>query len=67
VVLVGTAHWDGLRDWIEEKLIAAKLIAAEDVLLLSITDDPAEAVRIVLDCYEENCAAVVDEAEAAAS
>ena len=67
VVLVGTAHWDGLRDWIEEKLIAAKLIAAEDVLLLSITDDPAEAVRIVLDCYEENCAAVVDDAEAAAS
>jgi uncharacterized protein (TIGR00730 family) len=57
VVLVGTAHWDGLRDWIEEKLIREKLIAPEDVMLLSLTDDPAEAVRIVLDCYEESCAA----------
>ncbi len=67
VVLVGRAHWDGLRDWIQEKLIAERLIAADDVLLLSLTDDPAEAVRLVLDCYEENCAAVVDDAEAAAS
>jgi len=57
VVLVGTAHWDGLRDWIEEKLIQEQLIAPEDVMLLSLTDDPAEAVRIVFDCYEESCAA----------
>jgi uncharacterized protein (TIGR00730 family) len=67
VVLIGSAHWNGLRDWIEDKLIAEQLIAAEDVLLLAITDDPAEAVRIVVDCYEHNCAAVIDDAEAAAS
>jgi uncharacterized protein (TIGR00730 family) len=66
VVLVGTAHWTGLRAWIEEKLIASKLISPEDVLLLSLTDDPAEAVRVVLDCYAANCAAVVGDAEAAA-
>ena len=62
VVLVGTEHWDGLRDWVEEKLIAP-----EDVLLLSMTDDPAEAVRIVLDCYERTCAHLIGDAEAAAS
>jgi uncharacterized protein (TIGR00730 family) len=67
VVLVGTAHWNGLRDWIEEKLIAQKLISPEDVLLLSVIDDPAEAVRIVLECYERNRAPVVEDAEAAAS
>jgi uncharacterized protein (TIGR00730 family) len=67
VVLVGTEHWHGLRSWIEEKLIEEKLIAEADVLLLSLTDDPAEAVRIVLDCYEQNCAHVIADAEAAAS
>jgi uncharacterized protein (TIGR00730 family) len=67
VVLVGTEHWHGLRRWIEEKLIGEKLIAPADLLLLSVTDDPAESVRIVLDCYERNCAHVIEDAEAAAS
>jgi uncharacterized protein (TIGR00730 family) len=66
VVLVGIEHWQGLRAWIEEKLIAEKLIAADDVLLLSLTDDPAEAVRIVLDCYEQSCAHAVVDPETAA-
>jgi uncharacterized protein (TIGR00730 family) len=67
VVLVGIEHWHGLRAWIEEKLIEEKLIAETDVLLLCLTDDPAEAVRIVQDCYEKNCAHVIEDAEAAAS
>jgi uncharacterized protein (TIGR00730 family) len=67
VVLVGTEHWRGLRGWIEEKLIDEQLIAPEDLLLLSLTNDPAETVRIVLDCYERNCAHVIEDAEAAAS
>jgi uncharacterized protein (TIGR00730 family) len=52
VVLVGTEHWSGLRDWVREKLIREKLISQEDVQLLSMTDDPAEAVRIVCDSYD---------------
>jgi uncharacterized protein (TIGR00730 family) len=67
VVLVGSAHWHGLQDWIEEKLIEEKMIAPADLLLLSLTDDPAEAVRIVLDCYHKNCAHVIADAERAAS
>jgi uncharacterized protein (TIGR00730 family) len=67
VVLVGTEHWRGLVRWIEEKLITEKMIAPEDLLLLSLTDGPAEAVRIVLDCHEKNCAHVIADAEVAAS
>jgi uncharacterized protein (TIGR00730 family) len=67
IVLVGTEHWRGLRAWIEEKLIAEELISPDDLLLLSVTDDPAQTVQIVLDCYERNCADVIAEAEAAAS
>jgi uncharacterized protein (TIGR00730 family) len=67
VVLVGTEHWRGLRAWIEEKLIAEKLIARDDLLLLSVTDDPEEVVQIVLDCYEQNCSHAIADVEAAAS
>jgi len=67
VVLVGTEHWRGLRRWMEEKLIDERLIAPDDLLLLSMTNGPAEAVRIVLDCYHRNCAHVIEDAEAAAS
>jgi predicted Rossmann-fold nucleotide-binding protein len=67
VVLVGIEQWRGLLSWIDEKLIDEKLIAPQDVLLLSMTDDPSETVRIVLDCYERNCAHVIEDAEAAAS
>jgi uncharacterized protein (TIGR00730 family) len=67
VVLVGSEHWHGLQRWIQEKLIVEKMIAPADLLLLSLTDNPAEAVRIVLDCYHKNCAHVVADAERAAS
>jgi hypothetical protein len=34
------------------------MVAPEDVRLLYLTDDPAEAVREVVRCYEERCAEV---------
>jgi predicted Rossmann-fold nucleotide-binding protein len=40
---------------VQEKLIGEQLISPEDVLLLSLTDDAAEAVKIVHDCYLEHC------------
>jgi uncharacterized protein (TIGR00730 family) len=56
VVLVGSEHWRGLRAWIEKKLIREQLISEQDLHLLSITDEPAEAVQTVLDCYQRRCA-----------
>ena len=38
------------------ELLADGLISPDDVELLHTTDDPAEAVRIIVECYEEHCA-----------
>jgi hypothetical protein len=32
------------------------LISPNDVDLLHTTDDPAEAVRVIVECYERQCA-----------
>jgi hypothetical protein len=34
------------------------MISPADVALLHVTDDPDDAVRVVLDCYERRCAQV---------
>jgi hypothetical protein len=47
IVLVGTRFWEGLHQWIWDQLVPARLIAPHDPDLLSLTDDPAEVVRIV--------------------
>jgi len=47
VVLFGTEHWRGLRQWMANRLVADGLIDDEDDDLV-VTDDPAEAVRIVV-------------------
>jgi uncharacterized protein (TIGR00730 family) len=56
VVLVGGEFWAGLLEWIEALPLAEGMISPEDEELLFVTDEPAEAVRIVLDCYERRCA-----------
>ncbi|MFN2471894.1 MAG: TIGR00730 family Rossman fold protein [Gaiellaceae bacterium] len=59
VVLVGTSYWAPLVAWIEDTVLAEGMISPEDERLLICTDDPHEAVRIVLDCYERRCADVI--------
>ena len=49
IVLVGTQFWGGLIDWIRETVAERGLIAAGDIDLLHLTDDPDEAVRIVVE------------------
>ena len=53
VVLFGRDHWQELLDWVNGDLLAGGMISPEDVELLHVTDDPAEAVRIVVDSYDE--------------
>ena len=49
VVLVGHSYWDGLVDWLRTVVAADGKISSEDLDLFSVTDDPDEAVRMVLD------------------
>ena len=37
------------------------MISPEDVDLLHLTDDPDQAVRLVLECYEQRCAETLAE------
>jgi hypothetical protein len=47
VVLVGKQFWSGMMDWLNEVLLAEKTISAQDLVLLHLTDSPAEAVEII--------------------
>ncbi len=56
VVLVGKSYWQGLLDWIEGVVLAEGKIRPEELALLKVTDDPQEAVQIVREYYERECA-----------
>jgi uncharacterized protein (TIGR00730 family) len=53
IVLVGTDFWRGLLDWVREVLVARGTVGAGDLELLTVTDDPAEAVAAMVDAAEE--------------
>jgi uncharacterized protein (TIGR00730 family) len=52
VVLMGTQFWDGLVDWLRSRLVAEGMIGEKDLDLFAVTDDPAEAVRIIEEANE---------------
>ena len=56
IVLFGEDYWSGLLEWIRERLLAEEMISPEDLDLLRVTDDPAEAVDVIARCYEQRCA-----------
>ncbi len=47
VVLVGSAYWSGLVDWLRNTVAATGKIAEHDLNLFAVTDDPAEAVHFI--------------------
>lgn len=49
VVLLGTAYWQGLLDWMRDVVLADGKIRASDLDQIQLTDDPEEAVRLVVD------------------
>jgi uncharacterized protein (TIGR00730 family) len=58
VVLYDTDYWGELITWVRNEALADGMISREDVALLHLTDDPDDAVKVVLDCYEEQCAQI---------
>ena len=53
VVLFGSDYWAELLEWVREEALADGMISPEDVELLHVTDDPAEAVRLIVESYDE--------------
>jgi hypothetical protein len=47
VILVGSAFFSGLVEWIKVKLLGEGMVSPEDLDLIQVTDDPHEVVEIV--------------------
>jgi uncharacterized protein (TIGR00730 family) len=65
VVLLGTDFWGEMLDWMRDELLADGMISPEDVELLHATDDPAEAVQLVVESFERRSASSPAEPEKA--
>lgn len=53
IVLVDTAFWQGLLDWLREALVAQRMIDAADVDLLTLVDESQRVVDAIFDFYEK--------------
>ena len=49
VVFFGRHYWAGLIRWIQSRMLGEKKISPGDMDLMIMTDDPAEAVKLVVD------------------
>ncbi|MBK6885888.1 MAG: TIGR00730 family Rossman fold protein [Tetrasphaera sp.] len=49
IVLLGSDYWGGLLEWLRTTALAAGTVNAGDLALLHLTDDPHEAVRIIVE------------------
>jgi uncharacterized protein (TIGR00730 family) len=47
IVLLGSAYWSGLVDWLRATVIAGGKASLEDLDLLTVTDSAEEAVKLV--------------------
>jgi uncharacterized protein (TIGR00730 family) len=56
VVLFDSEFWRDPVAWFGDELLKDRLISPDDQRLLFVTDDAAEAVSIVVDCYRRRCA-----------
>jgi uncharacterized protein (TIGR00730 family) len=51
LILFGRKYWSGLLKWVGSTMTKGHFISPGDMELLTLTDDPDEAVEIILD-YE---------------
>ena len=49
IVLVGTAFWSPMLEWVRDTLVAEGMVSAEDLDLVQVVDDPARAVELVVE------------------
>ena len=51
VVLMGQAYWTPLLEWVRRSALADGMVSADDLALLTLTDEPGIALETVLDAY----------------
>jgi hypothetical protein len=56
VVVFNSDYWDGLLDWMRERLLTESMISTEDLAMLVVSDDPGETVATVVAGYERRLA-----------
>lgn len=56
VALVDSDYWDELLEWVRDEMLDDGLISPHDLDLVTITDDPVEAVELVVSHYDERLA-----------
>ena len=53
VILVGSEYWQGLVDWLADQMLPNGMIAAHDLKLFTLEDDPRKVVRRVVEFHAE--------------
>ena len=61
VVLLDSAYWRGLLDWMRSTMAAERKIEPSDLDLLRVTDDPEEAVQALVAARERLVAMAAEE------
>ena len=51
IVLVGSAYWGGLIEWLKQTMLAEGNIGADELALLHIADEPDEVVKIIKEAH----------------
>jgi predicted Rossmann-fold nucleotide-binding protein len=51
IILVNSAFWSGLLDWINGQLVRDGMIGVDDPKLLQVIDDPQQVVDAIFDHY----------------
>ena len=55
VILFGTKFWQGLIDWMRDRVLGDGKIEPKDLELFILTDSTEIACQAILDCYRNQC------------
>jgi uncharacterized protein (TIGR00730 family) len=57
VVLVGSSYWSGLVEWIRATVMADGKVSEADLQMFRVTDDPDEAVAVMVEAEQHRARA----------
>ena len=53
IILFGSAFWQGLLDWMRDRLIGEGMISPDDLGLVQVIDEPEKVVEAIFHHYED--------------